>query len=55
MKPKENEVKDIKENTFHNFPSRQDLNDNFSGIDPFQMEDIVGALFEKKGYSVWNL
>lgn len=52
MTPKEIEVKDIKKNTFRNFPSRQDLNDNFPGIDPFQMEELTGVLFEKKGYTV---
>ena len=50
--PKEMEVKDIKKNIFQNFPSRSDLNDNFSKLSPIEMEELTGVLFEKKGYSV---
>ena len=50
--PKEIETKNIKKNTFHKFPSRADLNDNFSKLSPREMEELTGVLFEKKGYSV---
>jgi len=30
--------------------SEEDLQNNFSNYDPYQMEELVGKLFEKKGY-----
>ncbi len=47
MTPKEIEVKDIQKNTFHDFPSRSDLNDNFSRMSPIELEELTESLFEK--------